>query len=73
MVWEKVKLANPWFLLLCAVCSFAALVSRAMRWVQLIEPLGYKPRLITTYHAVMFAYLANMAIPDSEKYRVAAH
>ena len=63
MVWEKVKLANPWFLLLCAVCSFAALVSRAMRWVQLIEPLGYKPRLITTYHAVMFAYLANMAIP----------
>lgn len=34
-----------------------------MRWIQLIEPLGYKPRLITTYHAVMFAYLANMAIP----------
>lgn len=63
MVWEKVKLANPWFLLLCAICSFASLVSRAMRWVQLIEPLGYKPRLITTYHAVMFGYLANMAIP----------
>jgi len=34
-----------------------------MRWVQLIEPLGYKPRLSTTYHAVMFGYLANMAIP----------
>lgn len=63
MVLEKVKLANPWLLLLCAVCSFAALVSRSMRWVQLIEPLGYKPRLITTYHAVMFGYLANMAIP----------
>jgi len=41
----------------------AALISRAMRWIQLIEPLGYKPRLSTTYHAVTFAYLANMAIP----------
>lgn len=34
-----------------------------MRWVQLIEPLGYKPRVTTTYHAIMLGYLANMAIP----------
>ena len=63
MVWGKVKSANPWYLILCCFCSFAALVSRSMRWVQLIEPLGYKPRLITTFHAVMFGYLANLAIP----------
>jgi len=63
MVWEKVKTANPWYIVLCCICSIAALISRSMRWVQLIEPLGYKPRLSTTYHAVMFGYLANMAIP----------
>ncbi|MBL7923667.1 MAG: flippase-like domain-containing protein [Bacteroidia bacterium] len=63
LVWEKVKTANPWFIALCCLCSMAALISRAMRWVQLIEPLGYRPRLSTTYHAVMFGYLANMAIP----------
>ncbi len=63
LVWEKVRAANPWYLVLCCFCSFAALVSRSMRWIQLIETLGYKPRLSTTYHAVMFGYLANMAIP----------
>lgn len=63
MVWDKVRHANPWYLLLCSFCSFAALISRSLRWIQLIEPLGYKPRLTTTYHAVMFGYLANMAIP----------
>lgn len=41
----------------------AALVSRALRWVQLIEPLGYRPRVMSTFHAIMFGYLANMAIP----------
>ncbi len=63
LVWEKVKSANPWYLICCCLFSIAALISRAMRWIQLIEPLGYKPRLSTTYHAVMFGYLANMAIP----------
>ncbi|MBK7886610.1 MAG: flippase-like domain-containing protein [Bacteroidetes bacterium] len=63
LVWEKVKTANPWWLGLSCLCSMAALISRAMRWIQLIEPLGYKPRLSTTYHAVTFAYLANMAVP----------
>lgn len=63
LVWEKVKAANPWWLGLSCLCSMAALISRAMRWIQLIEPLGYKPRLSTTYHAVTFAYLANMAVP----------
>ena len=34
-----------------------------MRWKQLIEPLGYKPRLFSAFNAVMFGYAANMAIP----------
>ena len=63
VVWEKVKTADPLFIILCCLCSVAALISRSMRWLQLTEPLGYKPRLSSAYHALMFGYLANMAIP----------
>lgn len=34
-----------------------------MRWLQLIRPLGFQPRLSSAYHALLFGYLANMAIP----------
>ena len=34
-----------------------------MRWKQLIEPLGYSPRLSSAFNAVMFGYAANMVIP----------
>ena len=63
LVWEKVKTADPLYIIICCGCSVAALISRSMRWIQLIEPLGYKPRLSSTYHSLMFGYLANMAIP----------
>lgn len=62
-VWQKVKAADPFYILLCCVFSVLALLSRSRRWVQLIEPLGYRPRLSSTFHSIMFGYLANMAIP----------
>ena len=45
------------------ILGFLALLLRAVRWKQLIEPLGYTTRTTSTYHAVMIGYLANMAIP----------
>lgn len=36
---------------------------RAIRWKILMQPLGYSPRLINTFFAVMIGYLANMAVP----------
>ena len=36
-----------------------------MRWNLLIEPLGYRPRLINSFFAVMVMYISNMAIPRS--------
>ena len=62
-VWAKMATASPFYILLCIICSVAALISRSMRWVQLIEPMGHRPRLSSTYHALMFGYLANMALP----------
>jgi len=41
----------------------ASHVSRAIRWKILMKPMGYNPRLLNTFFAVMVGYLANLAIP----------
>ncbi|MEJ7589728.1 MAG: lysylphosphatidylglycerol synthase transmembrane domain-containing protein [Ferruginibacter sp.] len=41
----------------------AAHLSRAYRWKILMKPMGYNPRLINTFFAVMIGYLANLALP----------
>lgn len=51
------------WIILSIVFAFMAYVSRARRWVLLIEPLGFKPSLRNTFHAMMTGYLANMALP----------
>lgn len=38
-------------------------ISRAIRWRYLIEPMGYRPRLINTFFAVMIGYIMNLVIP----------
>lgn len=51
------------WLLLAVVASIFAFFVRARRWTLLMEPLGHKPSLINTYHAVMTGYLANLLFP----------
>lgn len=36
---------------------------RAVRWRMLIQPMGYNPRIINTYLAILIMYLANFALP----------
>jgi glycosyltransferase 2 family protein len=65
--WEECKdalksaryiLFLPVFLILTA-----SHVSRAVRWKILMKPMGYNPRFINTFFAVMVGYLANLAFP----------
>lgn len=37
--------------------------SRAARWLVLLEPLGYKPKLSNSLYSVFFGYFANIAAP----------
>ena len=41
----------------------ASHISRAIRWKILMKPMGYSPRLLNTFFAVMIGYLANLAVP----------
>ena len=43
-------------------------ISRALRWYQLLEPLGYKPKFLNSIGAVMIAYLVNLGIPRSGEF-----
>ncbi|MCH8903475.1 MAG: flippase-like domain-containing protein [Bacteroidetes bacterium] len=38
-------------------------IFRALRWQMLIKTLGYRPKLLTTFGAVMIGYLTNLALP----------
>lgn len=62
---ENIKSANPFFILISMLCGLLSHISRAYRWKYLLEPLGYKPRFLNSFMAVMVAYLANFGIPRS--------
>ena len=51
-----------WVLLSLSFATLAFL-SRAFRWVLLIEPLGYRPSVKNTFYALMTGYLANFILP----------
>ena len=59
----KLVNANWWWPVLALIFGFISNVFRALRWNMLIHPLGFTPRLINTFGAVMVGYLANLAIP----------
>ncbi|MDR0970965.1 MAG: flippase-like domain-containing protein [Bacteroidales bacterium] len=51
-----------WFIVAILLNIFSSLI-RAIRWKQLLEPMRYKPKLISTFFAVQSGYLANLALP----------
>ena len=55
--------ANFWWVGLSLVFLTLGFVLRARRWMLLIQPLGYRPSLKNTYHALMVGYLSNYALP----------
>lgn len=57
------KEADYSWLLLSVLFGFFAYVSRARRWVLLINPLGFHPSIRNSFYALMTGYLANLALP----------
>jgi uncharacterized protein (TIRG00374 family) len=57
------KEANYSWLLLSVLFGLFAYVSRARRWILLINALGFYPSTINTFHAVITGYFANLALP----------
>ena len=61
--YSALKHVNYWIIIPIATMSLLSHISRSMRWKLMMEPLGFKPRLINLFSATMVGYLANAAIP----------
>jgi len=57
------KTANYSWVALAIMLGICSHLLRAARWVLFFEPMGFKPKLTTTFYAVMIGYFANMAFP----------
>ncbi|MEK6615203.1 MAG: lysylphosphatidylglycerol synthase transmembrane domain-containing protein, partial [Bacteroidota bacterium] len=55
--------ANYAWIVLSMAVGILAHISRAIRWKMLLAPLGFIPKLSTTFYAVMIGYLGNLALP----------
>lgn len=63
MIKQKLTDADWKWAVLALVFGFISNIFRALRWNMLIQPLGYKPRLVNTFGAVFIGYMANLAFP----------
>ncbi len=59
------KKADYWFVILSVFFSLSSHISRAYRWNFMLEPLGFKPKILNNFMAVYVAYLMNIFIPKS--------
>jgi hypothetical protein len=55
--------ANYYWVALSLFFGTAAYIVRGVRWLILLEPLGYKPKVSNSIHAVIVSYFANLAVP----------
>lgn len=62
-LWEDLKHAHYGWVFASVLMGYAAIISRGLRWRLLLEPLGYKPKVWNSIHAVSTLYFVNLALP----------
>lgn len=62
-LFESISKANYFWFIIALLVNISSVLIRAIRWQQLIRPMGYMPKLTPTFLAVMSGYLANLAVP----------
>ena len=62
-MYNDLKSADYKWMILSFVMGYAAYVSRGYRWLQLLEPMGYKPKAINAVNSVAITYFTNLALP----------
>ena len=62
------KRANYLWIFLSLFLGLLSHISRSYRWNFLLEPLGYKSRLLNNVFAVFSAYLINLALPRAGEF-----
>ncbi|HIP31589.1 MAG TPA: flippase-like domain-containing protein [Crocinitomicaceae bacterium] len=60
--------ANYFWVFLGLFTAVLSHLSRAYRWLFLLEPLGYRPKLSNSFHSVMAGYVINFTVPRSGEF-----
>ncbi|SHG52754.1 lysylphosphatidylglycerol synthase transmembrane domain-containing protein [Flagellimonas flava] len=61
-IFEAIKSANPIWVFLSIFIGILSHVSRAVRWNYLLEPMGYRPKLINNILIILTSYFANTLV-----------
>ena len=62
-VWTDIIEADYLWLMTALLFAIVSHIFRALRWNLLVNSLGYRTRLSSTFYSVMVGYLANTAVP----------
>jgi hypothetical protein len=62
-MWNSIKNANFYWLGLSFILGYVAIISRGLRWVLLLDPMGYEVNKWNSIHSVAFGYFFNLAVP----------
>nr|WP_299342304.1 lysylphosphatidylglycerol synthase transmembrane domain-containing protein [Allomuricauda sp.] len=57
--------ADLFWVIISVIIGILSHLSRAIRWNYLLEPLGYRPKIINNLFIVLISYFANLGIPRS--------
>ncbi len=60
--------ANYFWVFLGLFTAVLSHLSRAYRWLFLLDPLGYKPKLSNSFYSVMAGYVINFTVPRSGEF-----
>ncbi|MEM9647593.1 MAG: lysylphosphatidylglycerol synthase transmembrane domain-containing protein [Bacteroidota bacterium] len=67
-IFEAIKSANPLWVFLSIFIGILSHISRAFRWNYLLEPMGYKPRLVNNVLIILTSYFANTLVLRSGEF-----
>ncbi len=62
-IWNDFRTANYFWIGMAVICYFISCVSRAARWLMLLQPLGYRPSFWNAFMTLMLGYFANLGLP----------
>ena len=57
--------ADPFWITLSIIIGMLSHISRAVRWNYMLEPLGYRPKIMNNILIILMAYFTNLGIPRS--------
>ena len=61
-IFEAIKSADPIWVFLSIFIGILSHVSRAIRWNYLLEPMGYRPKLMNNILIILTSYFANTLV-----------